>query len=98
MSTPIEVWLLDSSRPVRRPSRAIGHIVKTKANIYIEVEGRLEGRRFIFGATAFFTEEAATRRWQGNLDRIRKDRYIEHFRNHLWNNADALCRVNVYRR
>lgn len=73
----------------------MGRIVKTKVNAYIEIDG---GRRFVFGATAFFTEEAATRRWQGNLDRIRKDRYIEHFRNHLWNNADALCRVSVYRR
>lgn len=95
MSTTVDVWLLDTTRPLRRPGHTLGRIVKTKASTYIEIEG---GRRFVFGVTAFFTEEAAMRRWQGNLDRIRKDRYTEHFRNHLWNNADALCRVNVYRR
>lgn len=95
MSTPVEVWLLDSSRPLRKPGRTIGRIVKTKANTYIEIE---DGRRFIFGATAFFTEEAAMRRWQGNLDRIRKSSYHKHYLNHLWNNANERCTVNVYRR
>lgn len=95
MSTTVDVWLLDTTRPLRRPGHTLGRIVKTKASTYIEIEG---GRRFVFGVTAFFTEEAAVRRWQGNLDRIRKDRNNQRFRYDLWVDADRLCRVNVYRR
>lgn len=55
------------------------------------------GQRKLIGTTAFFTELAATRRWQGELDRTRKNNYIHRAMPSRWTTANDLCTVNVYK-
>lgn len=90
----ITAWLLDTERPCRPPVKAEVQIHRTAKMRYAVHES---GQRFVIGTTAFFTEKAAWQRWQGELDRIRKSRYMERAFPARWEQASRLCRVHVYR-
>lgn len=95
MQTLVTAWLLETTRPTRKPQEAKVHIKRCASTNWAVTSN---GRKFLIGTSAFFTSEAALRRWQGNLDRIVSDNYTRRMRPDLWEHATRLAQVRVYRR
>lgn len=91
--TKVVAWLLDSQRPLRPPAPVWATIHRTKKTDYAVIAS---GRRFVIGTTAFLAEKPAHQRWQGNLDRMRKDTYLRFKMPEIQHRAAKLCTVNVY--
>ena len=71
-SRPVHtVWIVDG---LRQPKPLPAQILFGKRNTHYAV--LFNGDRKVIGATAFFTELAAMRRWHGNLDRAAHDSYL----------------------
>lgn len=88
----IDVWLIDS-KSTRQPFKRKAVLKRTRSQAWAIFPN---GERRQIGATAFLAEEMAIKRWQGNLDRIRKNSYVRFNFPAKARQADDLCRVNIY--
>ena len=92
MSTMVNVWVIDTTRPLRQPMEARAVIERKPKGDWAVINGR----RFLIGTSAFLAEKPAMQRWQGILDKMRKDRYVQHAMPHRAERANALCKSHVY--
>lgn len=88
----IDVWIVEHDS-VRPPRRGLCYFHTDKKGTWAVLPG---GERRLIGNTAFLTQQAAHMRWQGNLDRTRKNNYMKFAHPNIWHRANEACRVNVY--
>lgn len=91
--TLVTAWLLDSERPLRAPKAMQVTILRTEKMDYAVLP---DGRRFVIGTTAFLAEKPAIQRWQGKLDKMRKDPYLRRTMPDTYARANHLCTSHVY--
>lgn len=82
-SVLVEAWVLRGTMP---PRKVLGTVKRCEHSDWLIVDSIVgqkgsywKGKRCRIGRTAFFTELAATRRWQGNIDKACTDGYRVRF-------------------
>lgn len=91
--TLVTAWLLDAARPFRPPAEALVTIQRTARRDFAVLPN---GRRFVIGTTAFLAKKPATQRWQGKLDKMRKDPYLRYKMPLTHARAEQLCTSHIY--
>lgn len=90
----VTVWRIDPNRPLRPPWPVPAQLKMRDKNNWAWFT---DGTRGIVGQTVFLVEAEALKRWQGRLDRLRKDRYTQSMHPTIAKRADELCTSHVYK-